>query len=75
MEERSLKSGKCDKCGKTDNLEAHHIVHWTVYPKGRVDIKNGICLCDECHAEEHRGELPYEMMKSKVAKRKGVSNG
>lgn len=70
-----LKAGRCEKCGSRKNLEAHHIVHWSVYPKGRVDVKNGMCLCDECHAQVHKGELPYAMMMSRIQKRRGVANG
>ncbi len=53
---RVLTSGKCEICGSTEQLEAHHILHWADYPMGRTDISNGRCLCVKCHAMEHAGE-------------------
>ena len=60
-----VSKGKCEKCGATDNLEAHHIIKWADYPKGRIDPKNGMCLCHKCHTEEHKGDQSYYMMKAK----------
>lgn len=60
-----LSKGKCEKCGATNNLEAHHIIKWSDYPKGRIDINNGMCLCHKCHTEEHKNDQSYHMMKSK----------
>ena len=57
-----LARGRCEECGSTDNLEAHHVLRWSEYPRGRVDVKNGQCLCDKCHAHEHRFEKAYAMM-------------
>mgnify|MGYP001623811047 CR=1 FL=1 len=70
-----IKPGKCAICGETEHLEAHHIIPWAIYPKGRVDIKNGICLCDKCHAEQHKGEIEYAMMKYNIRKRRGAASG
>lgn len=41
----------CQCCGddKGGNLEAHHILNYTEHPKLRVDISNGITLCEVCH--------------------------
>jgi hypothetical protein len=61
-----LSKGKCERCGRTENLEAHHIIRWADYPKGRIDINNGMCLCRECHAKEHKGEQSYYMMKGRL---------
>jgi 5-methylcytosine-specific restriction endonuclease McrA len=60
-----LSRGKCEICGSTDNLEAHHILRWAEYPMGRFDVNNGECLCHKCHTEEHYGEKAYYMMKAK----------
>ena len=60
-----ISRGKCEKCGATNNLEAHHIIKWADYPKGRIDVNNGMCLCHRCHTEEHKGDQSYYMMKSK----------
>lgn len=62
-----LSKGKCEKCGSQKALEAHHIIHWADYPLGRFDIKNGECLCHECHTEEHHGDPSYYMMKAKCS--------
>lgn len=61
-----LKRGKCEKCGAVEHLEAHHIIKWADYPKGRADLNNGQCLCHECHTNEHHGDRSYYMMKSKL---------
>lgn len=40
--------GSCEVCGKTENLNAHHLI-------GRRDLSlrwelmNGVCLCAGCH--------------------------
>lgn len=35
------------------------------YPQGRIDIKNGMCLCHDCHTEQHKNDTSYHMMKAK----------
>lgn len=70
-----IKRGRCEKCGKAEHLEAHHRIPWAIYPKGRIDLNNGVCLCDECHAEEHKDQLPYAMMISRIRKRQAVGSG
>lgn len=60
-----LLKGKCECCGSKENLEAHHIIKWADYPKGRIDEKNGMCLCHRCHTEEHKEDQSYWMMKAK----------
>lgn len=68
-----LKRGKCEKCGSTNDLEAHHIIKWSDFPQGRVDIQNGLCLCHDCHTFEHRYDQSYYMMKAKT--KRGGNNG
>lgn len=60
-----LKKGKCELCGSTDHLEAHHVLEWSTYPPGRIDINNGMCLCHKCHTEEHKYDNVYALMKSR----------
>lgn len=60
-----LKRGKCESCGSKARLEAHHIIRWADYPQGRIDTKNGRCLCHDCHTNEHRFDQSYYMMKAK----------
>lgn len=65
-----LKRGECEKCGATRNLEAHHIIKWADYPKGRADLKNGQCLCHDCHTNEHKDDQSYHMMKAGRSKKR-----
>lgn len=65
-----LKRGVCERCGSKDELDAHHVMTWAEYPKGRADLNNGMCLCHECHTEAHRFDRSYYMMKSRKRKRK-----
>lgn len=64
-----LSKGKCEICGAAEHLEAHHIVKWADYPGGRIDPKNGQCLCHECHTKEHLHDRSYYMMAAKSKKR------
>lgn len=61
-----LSLGYCQKCGAKERLEAHHILHWSDYPIGRIDTKNGECLCHSCHADEHVGEHVHHLMMARV---------
>lgn len=46
---------RCAICGKVGGrLNAHHIKPFARYPDLRLDIDNGITLCEECHKEVHR---------------------
>lgn len=58
-----VSKGECELCASKENLEAHHILRWADYPQGRIDVKNGRCLCHECHTEEHKDEFVYSLMK------------
>lgn len=63
-----LSKGRCEECGATEALEAHHIIKWAEYPAGRVDIRNGMCLCHVCHTNEHKEDQSYYLMKAKKCK-------
>ncbi|WMI81832.1 HNH endonuclease [Anaerotignum sp. MB30-C6] len=65
-----LSAGKCERCGNAEDLEAHHIVKWSDYPAGRLDEKNGMCLCLKCHTEEHKYDQSYHLMRGKLKRRK-----
>lgn len=45
----------CQECGnkKGGNLNAHHILSFANFPHLRLNIKNGITLCKECHKKIH----------------------
>lgn len=39
----------CQCCGSSDNLEVHHIFNFATYPELRLDVDNGIVLCQKHH--------------------------
>jgi hypothetical protein len=43
----------CVKCGSKEYIHAHHIVTFSGNTELRVDINNGITLCEFCHSVEH----------------------
>ena len=50
----------CQKCGGKQGknkqsiyLNAHHIFNYKDYPDKRIELENGITLCDKCHLEFH----------------------
>lgn len=50
----------CQKCGSKQGknkqsvcLNAHHIFNYKDYPDKRIELENGITLCDKCHLEFH----------------------
>ena len=63
------KAGKCEICGATENLHAHHIGPWEYSISGRLDEKNGQCLCKNCHNMMHQGELWVEYMMERYGRR------
>jgi hypothetical protein len=40
--------GKCERCGKTQYLNSHHVIGRINYFL-RFDLRNGCCLCSSCH--------------------------
>ena len=40
--------GRCERCGKTTNLQCAHIVSRR-YANTRTDLDNAFCLCAGCH--------------------------
>jgi len=39
----------CQVCGKKDLIEAHHILPWKSFVDNRLDLENGIAVCENCH--------------------------
>lgn len=53
--------GKCSHCGSREKLHYHHIQH---YAEGGMHTEENLTLlCATCHAEEHKGERAYHMLK------------
>lgn len=63
--------GKCKKCSRKKYLHFHHIQRFA--DGGKHEAKNIKLLCVSCHAEEHKGEMGYHLLKSQVSKLLGVS--
>lgn len=51
--------GRCERCGRTDTLQAAHIVPRR-HAATRTDETNSWCLCAGCH--RITGERPWEFM-------------
>jgi hypothetical protein len=47
----------CQKCGSKKNLHAHHIKEKSRFKDLRLDLENGITLCNVCHANEHKDDI------------------
>lgn len=47
---------KCQGCGRTSDLEAHHIESWVENYELRYDVSNGITYCESCHVGIHKKE-------------------
>ncbi len=44
----------CQECGiRGGVLHAHHIKHWSEFPKLRYCVSNGVTLCPLCHSGKH----------------------
>jgi len=59
----------CTVCGSKEYLYVHHIEHKK--HGGTHDMNNLTTLCEECHAEQHKGEPVYNLMIANIKRRKG----
>lgn len=48
------RDGVCQRCGGNEKLEAHHIKDFALYPFERLELNNGIALCEKCHKQVHK---------------------
>ncbi len=53
--------GRCTSCRTEDNLHYHHVKRFS--EGGQHSVANLRLLCNICHAEEHRGEKAYDLLK------------
>lgn len=44
---------ECQICFKDRDLQSHHIESYVQTPEKRFHLRNGICLCKQCHKEFH----------------------
>jgi len=45
---------KCQECGITKRLIAHHILPYQYFPELLVDLNNGMVLCKKHHRKKHK---------------------
>ncbi|MEN2765763.1 HNH endonuclease [Ornithinibacillus xuwenensis] len=55
--------GKCTECEKKEELHFHHIKYFS--EGGQHEVNNLKLLCRGCHAEVHKGEKVYNMLKGR----------
>jgi hypothetical protein len=50
----------CQCCGdrRGGNLVSHHLDGWNVAKEKRLDVNNGVTLCEDCHKDFH-GKYSY----------------
>lgn len=53
---------KCGDCNSTDNLHIHHKLKYS--DGGKHELNNLELLCSECHAERHKNDREYRLLKS-----------
>jgi len=63
----------CQDCGDGSggNLNAHHIKRRKEFPEIELMVWNGVTLCVDCHAERHKNDKVYEMLKHKAKELSG----
>lgn len=50
---KQLDDNRCVHCGRTERLEAHHIIPKALDPDEANNLENGITLCFWCHRSAH----------------------
>lgn len=50
---RTKSNNKCEICGSSNQINAHHIFYKSLYPKLMFNLNNGITLCKKHHQEIH----------------------
>lgn len=52
-------SGECEKCGRWENLELHHVIYRSQSKYLIKEKLNHMMLCMECHADAHRSKVRF----------------
>lgn len=52
MAKANFTCNRCDQRG--GSLHAHHLNGFNSFPEQRIDVDNGICLCEDCHSDFHQ---------------------
>ena len=52
---KSNAGNRCQYCGATDKLAAHHIKPLRLFPELDLVVENGVCLCRRHHLAAHGG--------------------
>lgn len=61
----------CQYCNKLGgDLNCHHIKRFADFPDRRLDINNGITLCEKCHNKIKSHELEFEDLFQKIISEK-----
>jgi hypothetical protein len=57
-------NSQCVVCNSKENLHIHHIKEYA--KGGRTELNNLILLCPACHADTHKDNQSYHLLKSKI---------
>ena len=49
---------KCEVCGGTKGITAHHFIPRSLSAYLKYDLDNGVCLCQGCHFAHHHKSEP-----------------
>jgi hypothetical protein len=50
---RDRANRSCDLCGSKESIQVHHLYGYQEFHDKRLDVLNGICLCESCHIGYH----------------------
>jgi len=64
-----LRDGKCVKCGRSEDLHAHHIKPKATHPELKLEVSNGMTLCYKCHKLEHERKRPVRLRSARPQRR------
>ena len=70
---RDNADSKCEICGQTYDLRAHHMLPKSEYPEQALDPANGVCLCDKCHYEKGHSQNGCKTRQLRKCEVKNVS--